>query len=144
MLRIGSIIVTAVFCWSASAESPRAQRLTPDELTGSVFEDSRTVRGDETSEAGTVVSLDLPWHTSTDGCMQTGVYETGRNRYTIDEPYPHDELMIFLQGGVTLTEPTGEALTIGPGDAVMIPKGWLGVWDSDGYRKVYVIYDCPD
>ena len=44
---------------------------------------------------------------------------------------------------VTLTSEDGTVLEINAGDAVIIPKEWQGVWDTDGYTKIYVIYS-PD
>jgi uncharacterized cupin superfamily protein len=52
--------------------------------------------------------------------------------------------MMFFEGGVTLTPTDGAAVKVVAGDTVLLPKGWTGVWQSDGYRKMYVIYDCPE
>lgn len=123
---------------------PEVKHLTVGDLAGAAFPDGPVSQVEEISEVGTAAALDLEWHQSADGCMQTGVYETGHNRYTITEPYPYDELMIFISGGVTLTATSGSISEIQAGDAVMMPKGWTGVWDSPGYRKIYVIYDCKD
>jgi len=30
--------------------------------------------------------------------------------------------------------------TMNAGEAVSIPKEWTGIWDTDGYNKVWVIY----
>ena len=111
-------------------------------LQGPVFDDPRTEKLEESSETGKVAARDLVAHESADRCLQTGVYETGRNYYTVKEPYPHDEFMHFVSGGVTLSSTDGTVTTVAAGDSVMLPKGWTGVWDSAGYRKVYVIYDC--
>jgi uncharacterized cupin superfamily protein len=128
----------------AVADNPPAiKRLTMEELETSVFAEG-TEQLEEESEIGKTSALDRLWHKSPDGCMQTGVYQTGRNRYTIDEPYPYDELMIFISGGVTLTGSSGAVTQVGPGDVIMMPQGWQGIWDSEGYRKIYVIYDCED
>jgi uncharacterized cupin superfamily protein len=48
--------------------------------------------------------------------------------------------MCFLDGGVTLTSSDGTVTEIGAGDAVTIPKEWTGVWETDGSRKIWVIY----
>lgn len=138
-LALGLLISTAVL-----AEGPALQRLSADDLAGTVFEHESTQRLPEISEAGETEALDRLWHESDDGCLQTGIYQTGHNRYTINEPYPHDELMMFISGGVTLTPTGGEPVEIVAGDTVMLPKGWTGIWDSPGYRKVYVIYACPE
>lgn len=149
-----SLLLTLIVSVSASAENsvsgevsnhaPSVKRLTAETLAGSVFDASQTEALTEKSEAGEVAALDRVWHESDDRCLQTGVYETGINRYTIDEPYPYDELMMFIDGGVTLSSSDGEITTVTAGDTVLVPKGWTGLWDSTGYRKVYVIYNCPD
>jgi uncharacterized cupin superfamily protein len=113
-------------------------------LHGGIFSDPRAKTLDETSDSGTVGAHDLVAHESGDGCLQTGVYETGPNRYRIEEPYPHDEFMYFLKGGVTLSSADGTVTEVSAGDAVLLPKGWTGQWDSGGYRKIYVIHDCTD
>ena len=52
--------------------------------------------------------------------------------------------MYFIEGGVTLTSTDGTQTKIQAGDAVMIPREWRGVWDTDGYLKIYVIhYQTP-
>jgi uncharacterized cupin superfamily protein len=111
-------------------------------LHGNVFDDPRAEKLEEKSETGTVTARDLVANESADGCLQTGVYETGRNRFTVDQPYPHDEFMYFLGGAVSLRSTDGTVTEVAAGDGVLLPKGWTGVWDSPGYRKIYVIYDC--
>ena len=153
LLLVVPLVVDAGWASEASSEAnpdvdqvevPTVQRLSAEMLTGSVFSDSRTETLIESSDAGDTPASDLIWHESEDRCLQTGVYETGPNRYVVDEPYPYDELMMFVSGTVTLTPSTGTPVVVVPGDTVMLPKGWTGVWDSEGYRKVYVIYDCPE
>ena len=133
----------AVAVGAGAAEgTPQPVLLRGADLHAGIFADPRAAMLDEKSESGTAQAKDLVAHESADGCLQTGVYETGRNRYTIDQPYPHDEFMYFLQGGVSLRSGDGRQTDVAAGDAVLLPKGWTGVWDSPGYRKVYVIYDC--
>lgn len=97
----------------------------------------------ETNEIGTVAAADWLFHNSSDGCLQSDCYETGKNRYGSDEPYPHDELMVFVDDGVTLAPQCGEAIVVKAVDMIAISAGWRGVWKSDGYRKFYAIYECP-
>ena len=58
----------------------------------------------------------------------------------INEPYGVDEFMFFLEGGVTLTSSDGFVTEISAGEGVTIPKEWTGIWDTDGYTKIWVIY----
>jgi len=56
------------------------------------------------------------------------------------DPYGVDEFMYFLEGSVTLTSSDGTELVINAGEAVTIPKEWTGIFETDGYRKIWVIY----
>ena len=64
-------------------------------------------------------------------------------RHEINEPYGVNEYMHFLEGGVTLTASDGTVTEVRAGDSVVIPADWTGVWDTEGYTKIYVIYS-PD
>jgi uncharacterized cupin superfamily protein len=77
------------------------------------------------------------------GLFDAGMYRSGQVRIEITEPYGVNEYMHFLEGGVTLTSSDGTVTEITAGDSVVIPKEWTGVWDTDGYTKIYVIYS-PD
>ena len=48
--------------------------------------------------------------------------------------------MFFLEGSVTLTSADGVVTTINAGEAVTIPKEWMGRSETEGYRKIWVIY----
>ncbi len=52
--------------------------------------------------------------------------------------------MFFLEGGVTLTSSDGTELVINAGEAVTIPKEWTGVFETDGYTKICVIYSSRE
>jgi uncharacterized cupin superfamily protein len=77
---------------------------------------------------------------SSDGKFASGMYQSGKAYSKIREPYGVDEFMYFLEGGVTLTSSDGEVTTINAGEGVTIPKEWTGIWDTDGYTKIWVIY----
>ena len=68
------------------------------------------------------------------------ILHNGKVRSEIGEPYGVDEFMYFLEGGVTLTSSDGTVQEINAGEAVTIPREWMGVWDTDGYTKIWVIY----
>jgi uncharacterized cupin superfamily protein len=124
-------------------ETPKPILLERAALDGAAFEDPRTVAKEERSERGAFRTRDLEAFISADRRLDAGVYEAGPNRYTISEPYGVDEFMYFLEGGVTLTSADGSVMQVRAGDAVLIPRDWKGMWDTDGYRKIYVIYS-PD
>jgi uncharacterized cupin superfamily protein len=68
------------------------------------------------------------------------MYKSGKARFEATEPYGVDEFMYFLEGSVRLTSADGSALEVNAGEAVTIPKEWTGVWNTDGYTKIWVIY----
>ena len=86
------------------------------------------------------VTLDVTSLLSSDKKFGSGMYRSGKTRFEIDEPYGVDEFMYFLEGGVTLTSSDGTVTKISAGEAVTIPKEWTGIWDTNGYTKIWVIY----
>jgi uncharacterized cupin superfamily protein len=79
---------------------------------------------------------------SADGRFNSGMYSSQAEKGSIDS-YPVDEFMYFLKGGVTLTSTDGSVVRVSSGEAVHIPRGWRGTWETAGYTKFYVVYD-PD
>jgi uncharacterized cupin superfamily protein len=79
---------------------------------------------------------------SSDGKFGTGMYRSGKTHSEINEPYGVDEFMFFLKGSVTLTSSDGSVMTVNAGEGVSIPKEWTGIWDTDGYEKIWVIYSA--
>ena len=61
---------------------------------------------------------------------------------SVSEQKPRETVVVmyFLEGGVKLTSQDGSVVEIHAGEAVIIPRDWRGVWDTDGYTKIYVIY----
>jgi uncharacterized cupin superfamily protein len=96
----------------------------------------------ETHEDGTK-ALDVFSMLSSDSKFVVGKYQSEATREMVNEPYGVDEYMHFLEGGVTLTSSDGTVTEIKAGDSVSIPKEWTGIWDTQGYTKIYVIYS-PD
>ena len=85
-------------------------------------------------------TLDVTTLLSSDKKFASGMYKSGKVREEIREPYGVDEFMYFLEGSVTLTSSDGSVQIINAGEGVTIPKEWTGVWDTDGYTKIWVIY----
>ena len=125
------------------AEDPQPRKLSQQELAGGAFADPAAVVKREESERGPYTTRDLEAFRSAGGHFDAGVYESGPARLTISEPYGVDEFMYFLKGGVTLTSRDGRKVEVKAGEAVVIPRAWRGVWDTEGYTKLYVIYS-PD
>jgi uncharacterized cupin superfamily protein len=135
-------IVAMTAAIAASRDSDEGMRhpvkISKEDITGKIFEREDMIETDH----GTHVTLDVTTLLSSDEKFASGMYKSGKVRAEIDEPYGVDEFMYFLEGGVTLTSSDGTVETVGAGEAVTIPKEWTGVWDTDGYTKIWVIYSA--
>ena len=135
------IRLSALICWTgvsmgAIAETIHPAKLSSTELTGYAFKNPAPI----VTETPTGKIHDLTSLKSSDGKFASGMYSAGKSRFDITEPYGVDEFMFFLEGSVTLTSDDGSQMTINAGEAVTIPKEWTGVWETEGYRKIWVIY----
>ena len=68
------------------------------------------------------------FYQSADGNLAIGVWEATPGVLNIPEPYEVDELMYVLEGSIILTDADGNVSTHGPGDGVVLPKGWTGTF----------------
>ena len=118
------------------AEIVHPAKLSSADLTGKAFENTNTI----VTETPTGNILDITSLKSSDGRFASGMYKAGKSRFEITEPYGVDEFMFFLEGSVTLTSDDGSQMTINAGESVTIPKEWTGIWETEGYRKIWVIY----
>ena len=140
-----SILLGAVGMAAALAAAADEQaavvpvKINKSELAGSLFERDDMI---ETAHEDGNTTLDVTTLLSSDGKFASGMYRSGKTRIDIDEPYGVDEFMYFLEGGVTLTSTDGTVQTINAGEAVTIPKEWMGTWVTDGYTKIWVIYSA--
>ncbi len=112
-------------------------KISAADMTGSIFEREDMTRTEH--ESGNV-TLDVTSLMSKDGKFASGMYQSGKSYFEATDPYGVDEFMYFIEGGVTLTSSDGSVMEINAGDAVTIPKEWTGIWDTDGYTKIWVIY----
>jgi uncharacterized cupin superfamily protein len=113
--------------------------ITVGDAAGAIFEREDMSR--TTHEDGNV-TLDVTTLMASDGKLASGMYRSGKTREEITEPYGVDEFMYFLEGSVTLTSSDGTVHTIEAGEGVTIPKEWTGIWETDGYSKIWVIYSA--
>ena len=132
--------IVAAAALSAAQNSDEGMRhpakMSKGDIAGKIFERPDMIE----KEHGDHVTLDVTSLLSSDGKFASGMYSSGKVRSEITEPYGVDELMYFLEGSVTLTSSDGTAQTINAGEATTIPKEWTGVWETDGYTKIWVIY----
>ena len=72
------------------------------------------------------------------GGFYTGVWEAEPGAWRVS--YDENELCVILAGRVRLTEDGGVPREFGPGETFVIPKGFVGVWETlEHCRKVYAI-----
>ncbi len=107
------------------------------DLSGKIFEREDML---ETKHDSGNVTLDVTTLLSSDKKFASGMYRSGKSYFEATDPYGVDEFMYFLEGSVKLTSSDGTVQTINAGEAVTIPKEWTGIWDTDGYTKIWVIY----
>jgi uncharacterized cupin superfamily protein len=109
------------------------------DVSGDIFNRQSMI---ETTHEDGHTALDVTTLLSSDKKFASGMYQSGKTRSEITEPYGVDEFMYFISGSVTLTSSDGSVQTIEAGEAVTIPKEWTGIWDTDGYTKFWVIYSA--
>ena len=133
---LASLPMMVIVASSALADAVHPSKLSVTDLEGGAFAYPTTV---VTGEGDTEI-LDFTSLKSSDGKFASGMYKAGPQTFDITEPYGVDEFMFFLEGSVTLTSADGSVTTITAGEAVTIPKEWMGRWETTGYRKIWVIY----
>lgn len=109
------------------------------QIAGGIFQDYEPVVA--THDGNTTHDVEV--FLSSNRQFDAGMYKSGAVRAEITAPYGVNEYMHFLEGGVTLTSSDGTVTEVAAGDSVVIPAEWTGVWDTQGYTKIYVIYS-PD
>ncbi len=134
-----SALAVATLPFAAAEDAVHPAALSRADIGGGIFSHPDMIR--TTHEDGNV-TLDVTSLLSSDGKFASGMYRSGKTRSEINEPYGVDEFMYFLEGSVTLTSSDGSVKTIEAGEAVTIPKEWTGIWETDGYTKIWVIYSA--
>jgi len=137
-----TIIIMAAAAVAISAHHDEAvgpAKISKEDMTGAIFSREDMTRTEH--ESGNV-TLDVTTLLSSDKKFASGMYQSGKSYFEATDPYGVDEFMYFIEGGVTLTSSDGTVTTINAGEAVTIPKEWTGIWDTDGYTKIWVIYSA--
>jgi len=92
-----------------------------------------SVEGDQKEASRTLWS-------SPDGKLEIGVWECTPGRFTADRSQAA-EFCHLLSGAVEMRHVDGRVQHLGPGDALMLPKGWKGEWVlTRQTRKIYAFY----
>ena len=114
-------------------------KISADDMTGTIFEREDMLR---TEHDNGNVTLDVTTLLSSDKKFASGMYKSEKVRFESNEPYGVDEFMYFLEGSVTLTSTDGTVQVINAGEGVTIGSEWTGVWETEGYTKIWVIYSA--
>ena len=111
-------------------------KISKNDISGDIYNHPDMVKS--TNNGNT--TLDVTTLVSSDGKFGTGMYRSGKIRLEINEPWGVNEFFYILEGSITLTSADGTVTKINAGEAVSIPKEWTGIWDTDGYDKIWVIH----
>lgn len=133
---MGLLVLAGTVAAVLADEPVHPAKLSKADIAGAVFDRPGMVEHTDNDNT----TLDVTSLLSSDKKFGSGMYKSGAVRFEITEPYGVDEFMYFLEGGVTLTSSDGHVQVIDAGEAVTIPKEWTGVWDTQGYTKIWVIY----
>lgn len=133
-------VISLALSYSAVADSRMAKlpiELSKADIAGNIFKRDDM---EETTHKDGHVTQSVTSLVSSDENFSSGMYKSGKTRLEISEPYGVDEFMYFLEGSVTLTSSDGTVQTIEAGEGITIAKEWTGIWETDGYTKIWVIY----
>ena len=68
------------------------------------------------------------------------IFEDDAASYTISDPYPMDEYVLVMSGKLVLTDSRGKDHEYLPGDSLIVPKGFTGVWKMVGkFRELIAL-----
>lgn len=75
------------------------------------------------------------------GRVETGIWECTPGSFTA-ERNGYTEICTILAGRVTLEVEGAEPEEFGPGDIMVMPSGWKGIWHvTEALRKHYTVID---
>jgi uncharacterized cupin superfamily protein len=131
------MLAAAAVALSEHHETVLPAKISKAEVAGAIFEREDMT---ETKHENGNLTLDVTTLLSSDKKFASGMYRSGKSYFEAKDAYGVDEFMYFLEGSVKLTSADGSVQVIGAGEAVTIPKEWTGIWDTDGYTKLWVIY----
>jgi uncharacterized cupin superfamily protein len=135
----GLALAYAMFATSSQAEVIKPVKDSRMDLAGAIFKRANAVNETKAGNSTT----DVVTFTSNESAFQTGMFKSGPLHEEIKGPsgFPYNEFLYFISGGARLTSSDGSVVVVNAGEAVTIPKGWTGIFDTQGYTKLYTTYD---
>ncbi len=113
-----------------------ASRIGKDELSTIVAPDSKPI----TQEGVSVPTRDFHSWVSTDGSIETGIWECDAGTFHSRFEH-HGEMIYIIQGEMHCTSDDGASFTLAEGDSCTFPRGWSGTWDvKRPIRKLYTVW----
>lgn len=123
--------------------SPALQpvKMSKKDIAGSIFLREEAVHDNINGTPTT----DVVTFTSEDAAFETGIFKSGPFYNEVKAPgLPSNELLYFVEGDLKLTSSDGSIMNVKAGEAVTLPRGWTGIYESEyGYAKIYITYN-PD
>lgn len=102
--------------------------------------DLGTPQAKPTSLADTQFEASKVLFTSADGLLEIGVWECTPGRFTASRD-SNSETCHIVAGRLTLHGPNGQTQQVGPGEVLVLPKGWRGEWElHEKIRKLYILH----
>lgn len=93
-----------------------------------------------TSISGDQVEASRTLWTSPDGTLEVGVWECTPGRFTAARD-TNSETCHIVSGRVSLHGPDGRSQDVGPGEMLVLPRGWQGEWTiHEKTRKLYILH----
>ena len=80
-----------------------------------------------------------------DGSAACGSWACSPGGWDSPNPRPSTEWFYVLSGAGCVTDPDGTAHPFGPGDVVVLPRGWHGRWDiTEHIHKIWLTHTHED
>jgi uncharacterized protein len=100
----------------------------------------RTIRFDPTEQGDpTTRTTSKPWYKDPTGLFVAGFWSAQWGK--VDVTYTKDEFCVLLEGEVRITDASGHVETYRQGDALVIPNGFKGTWETvKPVRKFFATY----
>ncbi|MBS7543838.1 cupin domain-containing protein [Ancylobacter oerskovii] len=93
-----------------------------------------------TSTTGNQFEAAKALFTSEDGRVEIGLWECTPGHFTADRS-TSSEICHVISGRASLARRDGELREIGPGDVLVLPRGWTGAWTIlETMRKLYILH----
>ena len=137
MVIIGSALSELRFAESHAAEPASLVRLDRERLGGGNLGSYEPYEPEHIN----IVARGHTFFTRADGQFSLGVWEAKPGTLKVPEPYTIHELVYVLDGKIVLTDAQGNREEYGPGEGVVLPKGWSGTFAiPEGLRNIWVSY----